>query len=114
MLEHAYYSVISPEGCAAILWKDQEKAEAAAEALKITSQDLKALGLIDDIIREPEGGAHNDPRQAASMLDEGLQRALSELKGIPAKELVESRYMRFRLLGSVADSDAAFKTASDG
>jgi len=113
MLEHAYYSVISPEGCAAILWKDQDKAEAAAEALKITSQDLKALRLIDDIIPEPAGGAHIDPRQAASFIDQRLQKALSELRGIPSKELVESRYTRFRLLGSVADSDSAFKTASD-
>jgi acetyl-CoA carboxylase carboxyl transferase subunit alpha len=114
MLEHAYYSVISPEGCAAILWKDQDKAEAAAEALKITSQDLKALGLIDDIIPEPEGGAHTDPRQAANLVNKRLQEALSELKGIPAKELLEARYKRFRLLGSVAESDSAFKTASDG
>ena len=114
MLEHAYYSVISPEGCAAILWKDQENAEMAANALKITSQDLKALGLIDDIIPEPDGGAHLDHKLAASLIDQKLQKAFSELITIPSQDLVESRYKRFRLLGSVADSDGAFKTASDG
>jgi acetyl-CoA carboxylase carboxyl transferase subunit alpha len=114
MLEYAYYSVISPEGCAAILWKDQGNAEVAANALKITSQDLKALGLIDDIIPEPEGGAHTDHQLAASLVDQKLQQALSELKGVRPEELVEARYKRFRTLGSVADSDNAFKTASDG
>jgi acetyl-CoA carboxylase carboxyl transferase subunit alpha len=114
MLEYAYYSVISPEGCAAILWKDQENAEIAANALKITSQDLKALGLIDDIIPEPEGGAHTDHKLAASLVDQKLRQALSELKGISTQELVEARYKRFRLMGSVTDSEGAFKTASDG
>ncbi len=114
MLEHAYYSVISPEGCAAILWKDQEKAEAAANALKITSQDLKALGLIDGIIPEPDGGAHTDHKLAASFVDQRLQQALSDLKGVSPQELVKARYARFRLLGSVADSGSAFKTAWDG
>ena len=114
MLEHAYYSVISPEGCAAILWKDQESAETAANALKITSQDLKALGLIDEIVPEPEGGAHSDHKLAASLVDQKLQQALSELKGLSIQELLESRYQRFRLLGAVADSGSALRTASDG
>src|SRR5437867_5366763 len=114
MLEYAYYSVISPEGCAAILWKDQENAEIAANALKITSRDLKAVGLIDDIILEPEGGAHTDHKLAASLVDQKLQQALSELKGVQPEELVEARYKRFRRVGSVTDSGGAFKTASDG
>jgi acetyl-CoA carboxylase carboxyl transferase subunit alpha len=104
MLEHAYYSVISPEGCAAILWKDQAKVEEAANALKITSQDLKALGVVDEVIPEPDGGAHLDPTAAASLLDERLRKALAELKAVPIATLLESRYRRFRRLGSVIEA----------
>ena len=113
MLEYAYYSVISPEGCAAILWKDQEKAEEAANALKITSQDLKAIGLVDDVIPEPEGGAHTDHKLAATLVDQRLQRALAELKVIPVEKLLESRYSRFRLMGCIAESDGTFQTGSE-
>ena len=111
MQEHAYYSVISPEGCAAILWKDQAKVEEAANALKITSTDLKALGIIDDIIPEPTGGAHAEPKEAARLLDEHLQRALSELKGTSLEKLLEARYRRFRVLGSVVEASTGTHTA---
>ena len=113
MLEHAYYSVISPEGCAAILWKDQEKAEDAANALKITSQDLKALGLVDDVIPEPEGGAHTNHKLAASRVEQRLQRALAELKSIPIHKLLESRYSRFRFVGSIAESNGTLQKGSE-
>jgi acetyl-CoA carboxylase carboxyl transferase subunit alpha len=100
MQEYAYYSVISPEGCAAILWKDQDKVEEAATALKITSHDLKAMGIIDEIISEPEGGAHADYQLSASYIDERLKQTLAELKSIPLSRLLEERYRRFRALGS--------------
>jgi acetyl-CoA carboxylase carboxyl transferase subunit alpha len=98
--EFAYYSVISPEGCAAILWKDQDKVEEAANALKITSHDLKAMGIVDEVISEPEGGAHNDYQLSASILDEKLKQTLTELKAIPLPRLLEERYRRFRAMGS--------------
>ena len=111
MQEYAYYSVISPEGCAAILWKDQNKVEEAANALKITSQDLKQLGLVDDVIPEPEGGAHNDFQMAATYLDEKLTQALAELKSISLPQLLEERYQRFRALGSYMESGKGTGTA---
>ncbi len=104
MQEFAYYSVISPEGCAAILWKDQDKVEEAANALKITSADLKSMGIIDEIITEPDGGAHNDFPLAASFLDEKLKQTLAELKSIPLPRLLEERYRRFRALGSFLET----------
>jgi acetyl-CoA carboxylase carboxyl transferase subunit alpha len=107
MLEHAYYSVISPEGCAAILWKDQSQVEKAANALKITYPDLKALGVVDDMIPEPEGGAHADHKLAASLVDDRLQQALAELKSIPPLMLLEYRYNKFRLLGSFMEPESA-------
>lgn len=111
LLEHAYYSVISPEGCAAILWKDQSKVEEAASALKMTSQDLKALGVVDDVIPEPEGGAHADLKAAAKLMDEYLHRALTELKTIPVARLLENRHQRFRALGSVVEASTGTNTA---
>ena len=99
MLEHAVYSVISPEGCASITWRDGSKAEAAAEALKITPKDLLELGLIDEIVPEPEGGAHNDHAAAAKILDESLTRALDELSKLPPQELLDQRYQKFRRMG---------------
>ncbi len=113
VLEHAYYSVISPEGCAAILWKDQSKAEDAANALRIVSQDLKALGIVDEVIPEPEGGAHTDHKSAAALVDERLQKALAELKTIPPQKLLEIRYNRFRILGSFLESQNRVHSASD-
>ena len=102
MLEHAYYSVISPEGCAAILWKDQSRVEEAANALKITSSHLLRLGIVDEVIPEPEGGAHNDPEQTAASVDRQLQEGLKALKSLSAEQLVLQRSRRFRLLGDAS------------
>lgn len=102
MLQHAYYSVISPEGCAAILWKDQSRVEEAANALKITSSHLKRLAIVDEVIPEPEGGAHNDPEQTAASVDRQLQEGLEALKSLSAEQLVLQRSRRFRALGDAA------------
>jgi len=99
MLEYAVYSVISPEGCAAILWKDQERKAEAAEAMKITAPDLLELGVIDGIIPEPLGGAHRDPEETARRVGETVARALAELEKKSPAELVEARYRKFRKLG---------------
>jgi acetyl-CoA carboxylase carboxyl transferase subunit alpha len=99
MLEHAYYSVISPEGCAAILWKSGEKAEEAAEALRLTSSDLLELGVVDGVIPEPLGGAHRDHGAAADLLRDHIVSALTELEGTPADTLLDNRYERIRNLG---------------
>lgn len=96
MMENSIYSVISPEGCAAIMWRDATKKELAAEAMRITAPDLTELGCIDDTVPEPEGGAHRDYEAAANLLDVCLQKHLSELKKIPSAELVASRYNKFR------------------
>jgi acetyl-CoA carboxylase carboxyl transferase subunit alpha len=96
MMENSIYSVISPEGCAAIMWRDATKKELAAEAMRITATDLRELGCIDDIVPEPEGGAHRDHEAAASLLDASLQKHLSELKKTPPSELIVSRYNKFR------------------
>ncbi|GIW93132.1 MAG: acetyl-coenzyme A carboxylase carboxyl transferase subunit alpha [Pirellulaceae bacterium] len=99
MLQYAYYSVISPEGCAGILWKSGEYAEQAAEALRFTSQDLKQFGVIDDVIEEPLGGAHRDPQQMAGRLKRYLLKALRELLAEPIDRLLEKRYEKFRRMG---------------
>jgi acetyl-CoA carboxylase carboxyl transferase subunit alpha len=96
MMENSIYSVISPEGCAAIMWRDATKKELAAEAMRITATDLSELGVIDDIIPEPEGGAHRDHEAAAALLDATLQKHYSELKKTPPAELLVSRYNKFR------------------
>jgi acetyl-CoA carboxylase carboxyl transferase subunit alpha len=96
MMENAIYSVISPEGCASIMWRDSSKKELAAEALRITAPDLEELGCIDAIVPEPDGGAHTDQDGAAKLVDEALLKNLSEIKGLPVKELVASRYDKFR------------------
>jgi acetyl-CoA carboxylase carboxyl transferase subunit alpha len=96
MMENSIYSVISPEGCAAIMWRDATKKELAAEAMRITATDLQELGCIDDIVPEPEGGAHRDHEAAAALLDVSLQKYLVELKKVPPAELVVSRYNKFR------------------
>ena len=100
MLENAIYSVISPESCAAIIWRDAGKAELAANALRLTARDLLELGLIDGIIPEPAGGAHNNWDEAAANLDKGLQSALGKLSGLTPQELVDHRYEKFRKIGS--------------
>jgi acetyl-CoA carboxylase carboxyl transferase subunit alpha len=96
MMENSIYSVISPEGCASIMWRDATKKELAAEALKITASDLKELGIIDAIVPEPQGGAHTDHDAATKLVDEALRQNLATLKQVPAKELVASRYDKFR------------------
>ena len=99
MLEHAVYSVISPEGCASILWRDASRAEDAAQAMKITAPDLHALGIVDEIIEEPPGGAHVNPEQVFKTVDLVLSRQLRELGALSADALVEARYRKFREMG---------------
>lgn len=101
VLENAYYSVISPEGCAAILWKSGAKAPDAAEALKLTAPDLLKMGLIDEIILEPLGGAHRDPEKTAQELKETAMRSFRELKTLSKEELLKVRYKKFRGMGIV-------------
>lgn len=96
MMENSVYSVISPEGCASIMWRDPTKKGLAAEAMKITAKDLSELGCIDGIIPEPAGGAHTDHAQAAELLDRALQENLAELKRLPVGDLLETRYQKFR------------------
>ncbi len=102
MQENAIYSVISPEGCSAILWKDQEHVEAAAEALKLTAKDLQSFGVIDEIVPEPPGGAQNDYDAAARLLDDSLYRAFESIKGMSGTDLCEQRYQKFRHMGAIA------------
>src|SRR5712664_329597 len=104
ILENSYYSVISPEGCAAILWKDRSAAAKAAEALKITAQDLLKLNVVDEIVDEPEGGAHRDYETAAANLGTALRRSLEGLIETPVDELLKKRYKKFRKLGNFAES----------
>jgi acetyl-CoA carboxylase carboxyl transferase subunit alpha len=99
MLEHAVYSVISPEGCAAILWKNASAAPDAAAAMKITAEDLKKLGIADEIVPEPDGGAHADPTAAADLLAPYLERALKDLQKLKPAQLVDERYKKFRKMG---------------
>ncbi|HEX3529777.1 MAG TPA: acetyl-CoA carboxylase carboxyltransferase subunit alpha [Thermoanaerobaculia bacterium] len=99
VLEYATYSVISPEGCAAILWKDQERKGEAAEAMKITAPDLMSFGVVDEIIPEPFGGAHTDPALACRRVGDAIDRTLHELSRLPASELLARRYDKFRALG---------------
>jgi acetyl-CoA carboxylase carboxyl transferase subunit alpha len=107
MLEHAYYSVISPEGCSGILWKnaDQNKAR-AAEALRLTSKDLKRLGVVDDVIPEPPGAAHRDHRQTALALKTQWTKYLRELTALPIDRLVASRHEKFRRMGAFEIGEA--------
>jgi acetyl-CoA carboxylase carboxyl transferase subunit alpha len=99
VLEYATYSVISPEGCAAILWKDQEKKAEAAEAMKITAPDLLQLGVVDEIIPEPAGGAHTDPQAACRRVGDTIAKSLEELSRLNPQELIARRYDKFRALG---------------
>ncbi len=103
ILENSFYSVISPEGCAAIMWRDATKAETAASALKITAKDLKELGIVDEIVPEPEGGAHVDAEAAAQLLGEVLDRQLVALAQQPTNDLLEARYEKFRKMGQFFD-----------
>ncbi len=107
MLENAIYSVISPESCAAIIYRDSTKGPLAAEALKLTAQDLLRLELIDGIIPEPPEGAHTDWDQAAALVRQTLREALGELGGLSVQELIEQRYQRFRQMGSFFTEEGA-------
>jgi acetyl-CoA carboxylase carboxyl transferase subunit alpha len=99
MLENSVYSVISPEGCASILWRDPAKAETAAEMMKITAPDLKKFGVIDRIIPEPPGGAHRDHKAAAEALKAELVPTLASLVSLSIPELLDRRYAKFRAMG---------------
>ncbi len=103
ILENGFYSVISPEGCAAIMWRDSNKAEIAAAALKITARDLKELGIVDEIVPEPEAGAHTNHEAAAQLLDVVLERNLIELSQLPPSDLIRRRYDKFRRMGQFFD-----------
>ncbi|MBI5690977.1 MAG: acetyl-CoA carboxylase carboxyltransferase subunit alpha [Verrucomicrobia bacterium] len=107
IFENSYYSVISPEGCAAILWKDGSAAAKAAEALKVSADNLERLGVVDEVIPEPTGGAHNDPAQAASALRYVLQKHLNDLRALKPDQLLESRYERYRHLGVYEEAGVA-------
>ena len=104
MLEHSVYSVISPEGCASILWRSGEKAEEAANALKLTAADLLGLGVIDQLIDEPVGGAHRDPAATAVALGDAIEAALDDLVGVAAGELKSRRREKFMEIGRVAET----------
>jgi acetyl-CoA carboxylase carboxyl transferase subunit alpha len=104
ILENAYYSVISPEACSAILWRDRKHAAEAAEALKLTAQDLLRLEVVDEVVDEPEGGAHRDYETAAFNLGSALRRNLAKLLETPIDQLLKERYKKFRGLGNFAES----------
>ncbi len=106
MLQYSVYSVISPEGCASILWKTSDRAEDAAEALGITAHRLKALGLIDKIVNEPVGGAHRDPKQMSAQLKRGLNDAWRQVTDLKVKELLDKRYDRLQSYGRFNDTKA--------
>jgi acetyl-CoA carboxylase carboxyl transferase subunit alpha len=103
ILENSFYSVISPEGCASIIWRDATKAETAAAAMKITPKELKELGIVDEIVREPDGGAHTDHEAAAQILDEVLDRQLVALTNQSVRDLLNARYEKFRKMGQFFD-----------
>ena len=96
MLENSIYSVISPEGCASIMWKDAGKKQLAAAALRYTALDVQRMGCVDDVIREPEGGAHEDPAFAMQLVNDHLERHFRELRAMPVEALLEARYAKFR------------------
>jgi acetyl-CoA carboxylase carboxyl transferase subunit alpha len=103
MMEYATYSVISPEGCASILWRDQAQAATAASELKVTAADIKALGVADEVVREPRGGAHRDPEEAARSLLLSIARHLGELRRLSTDDLLARRYAKFRSMGVFAE-----------
>ena len=105
MLENTVYSVISPEGCASIMWRDSTKRHIAAQALRITPKDLMQLGCVDEIVPEPAGGAHTDHDAAAKLVLQALQKHFDELKKLPAQQLVESRYKKFRKMAQFFSED---------
>ena len=112
VLENAYYSVISPEGCAAILWRDRAYAPKAAEALRLSASDLLEFGVADSVIPEPLGGAHLDPLRMAENVRVAIDRSLRELRPLSAKALLERRYSKFRAIGILVDPDIEGKTST--
>jgi len=111
ILENAYYSVISPEACSAILWRDRRHAAEAAEALKLTAQDLLNLGIVDEIVPEPQGGAHHDYNLAAANLSAALQKNLERVCALHTDELLQDRYKKFRALGNFEEAKSAATAA---
>ncbi|MDX6152015.1 MULTISPECIES: acetyl-CoA carboxylase carboxyltransferase subunit alpha [Marinococcus] len=105
MFENSWYSTISPEGASSILWKDASYAREAAEAMRITAGDLKEFGVIDEIVREPRGGAHHDPKEQMAILRKTLQQSLKDLLVLTPNELIESRYEKFKQMGTFEESD---------
>ena len=103
LLEYAVYSVITPEGCASILWKDQSQVEVAAAQLKMTAEDLAQLRVVDEVVAEPPGGAHHSHDEAAQRVGEAIARHLSGLRGLPRAELLEQRYQKYRALGQFTE-----------
>lgn len=112
LMENAYYSVITPEGCAAILWKDRSFSAKAAESLRLTAKDLKKMNIVDSIISEPLGGAHADPEEAARLLRKAIEKELKSFDGATPDQLREDRYKKFRGLGVVSEPKPEKKTAS--
>jgi acetyl-CoA carboxylase carboxyl transferase subunit alpha len=107
MLEHSYYSVISPEGCAGILWKSHQYAERAAKALRFTSKDLLGFGVVDHVVEEPLGGAHRDVHQTAARVKMFLNKTLRDLASRPLETLLDQRYEKFRRMGVFLEEAAA-------
>jgi acetyl-CoA carboxylase carboxyl transferase subunit alpha len=103
IMENAYFSVISPEGCAAILWKHRQHAPEAAQALKLSAPDLKELGIVDGIVPEPIGGAHHDHYAAASVLKDAILSAPDEISDLPMETLLQQRYEKFRAFGQFTE-----------
>jgi acetyl-CoA carboxylase carboxyl transferase subunit alpha len=108
MLEYATYSVISPESCAAILWRDTGKAELAAKSLRLTADEVYKFKVVDSVIREPRGGAHRSFRETAENLKVGVKQALEQLYKLPQDQLVDQRYERFRNLGVFSEDGQLF------
>ncbi len=106
ILQNAYYSVISPEGCASILWRSSTKAPEAANALKLTGEHLVKFGIVDEIIPEPAGGAHRDPEAVANHLKKMILKSIKELSPLSSEELTDSRYEKFRRIGQFVEAAA--------
>jgi acetyl-CoA carboxylase carboxyl transferase subunit alpha len=106
MMENSIYSVISPEGCASIMWRDVMRRDIAADAMKITAKDLGELGIIDGVVAEPPGGAHTDHASAAELLDGVLQQQLAALKNMPVTDLINARYAKFRNMAQFFQAEA--------
>ena len=105
ILENSVYSVISPEGCATILWRDAGKAEQAASSLGLTSEVLSRLGLVDEVLAEPMGGAHRDIEATFQSVRQALSRNLKELVQVPAEDLLEARYQKYRAMGRISETN---------